>query len=144
AWRTGSSSGSTWSGGWSGPLSASTVGVIPNGSLTRRWRPARSWWPAGHVPIGPRSPTKAWTSGRCQPEDPPPSPVRRDIPCLTERGPRGVESQRRWRILSTPDLGAGRLEDPFGLDNGPAEAAERILAARRRGCAGVKDVLGVA
>jgi hypothetical protein len=35
-------------------------------------------------------------------------------------------------FLGTPDLGAGRLEDPFGLDNGPAEAAERILAARRR------------
>jgi hypothetical protein len=38
-----------------------------------------------------------------------PSPMRRDIPCLTEVGPRGVESQRRWRILSTPDLGAGRV-----------------------------------
>ena len=38
-----------------------------------------------------------------------PSPVRRVIPCLTEVGPRGVESQRRWRILSTPDLGAGRV-----------------------------------
>jgi hypothetical protein len=46
-----------------------------------------------------------------------PSPVRRDIPCLTEVGPRGVESQRRWRILSTPDPGAGRVEDPFGVDD---------------------------
>ena len=71
-----------------------------------------------------------------------PSPMRRDIPCLTEVGPRGVEAQRRWRILSTPDLGAGRLEDPFGLDNGPAEAAERILAARPRGDGGGKAVLG--
>jgi hypothetical protein len=25
------------------------------------------------------------------------------------------------------------VEEPFGLDNGPAEATERILAARRRG-----------
>ena len=31
------------------------------------------------------------------------------IPCLTEVGPRGVEPQRRWRILSAPDLGAGRV-----------------------------------
>ena len=38
-----------------------------------------------------------------------PSPVRRDIPCLTEVGPRAVESQRRWRLLSTPDLGAVRV-----------------------------------
>ena len=28
------------------------------------------------------------------------------------------------------------VEDPFGLDNGPAEATERILAARRRGDSG--------
>jgi hypothetical protein len=34
------------------------------------------------------------------------------------------------------------VEDPFGLDNGPAEATERILAARRRGDGGGEAVLG--
>jgi hypothetical protein len=34
------------------------------------------------------------------------------------------------------------VEDPFGLDNGPAEATERILAARRRGDGGGDAVLG--
>ena len=46
-------------GGWSRPPSASTAAVIPNGSPTRRWRPAPASWPAGHVPTGPRLPTKA-------------------------------------------------------------------------------------
>jgi hypothetical protein len=34
------------------------------------------------------------------------------------------------------------VEDPCGLDNGPAEATERILAARRRGDGGGEAVLG--
>jgi hypothetical protein len=41
-----------------------------------------------------------------------------------------------------PPRSRPRLEDPFGLDNGPAEAAERILAARRRVDGGGEAVLG--
>jgi len=47
----------------------------------------------------------------------------RGVSSLSEGG--GFSAHLTW--------GRPRLEDPFGLDNGPAEAAERILAARRRG-----------
>jgi hypothetical protein len=55
---------------------------------------------------------------------------------LTWKSAQPSSSQPIWSVAGQ------RLEDPFGLDNGPAEAAERLLAARRRGDGGGKAVLG--
>ena len=58
-----------------------------------------------------------------------PSPVRRGIPCLTEVGPRGVESQRRWRILSAPDL-VSRVTDSSHI-HGSEPTGQRTASCPR-------------
>jgi hypothetical protein len=54
------------------------------------------------------------------------------------RGPGGSQSVHHAAVGTE----VVEVEDPFGLDNGPAEATERILAARRRGDGGGEAVLG--